>query len=107
MSKRMAVFLGLLVASCSYAWAWLYTYGGLSKGVDTGSPLQNVLSVAISGLAIRMMNLCFNSGMAHCADLIAFAAYLAAPLLWAVICIWVSLVLRGRVLSRTSSYRDL
>ncbi len=93
-SRLASGIVGLALGLCSYGLAFVFTSGGLSKGIDTGSGLQRILSALVSGPALLVMHACFCVGLEPVADLLGFAVYTFTAVLWVLL--WIRLALWGR-----------
>jgi hypothetical protein len=83
--------VGLAIGLSSYVLAFVYTYGGMSKGIDGGSRLQQLVSALISGPAVLCMRVCDNVHLGAAGELIWMAVYLLTAALWVLL--WVRLAL--------------
>lgn len=97
-SRLAAGTVGLALGLSSYVLAFVFTYGGISKGIDGGSRLQRLLSALVSGPALLSMRACGNAGLDYVAGPLGFAVYASTAVLWVLLWLRLALWVRAAIL---------
>jgi len=73
---------------------WVYTWGGMSIGADTGPAFQQLVSNAISGPALFVLRECGNIGARDLGSLFGWVVYLGTAVSWVSACVFLALLIR-------------
>ena len=74
-----------------YLLAWVYTWGGCSKGIDTGSWFQQFVSVLIAGPAFLALNRAYSANLPGGAKAACYLlVYLGTFLVWLLVSVLVA-----------------